>query len=547
MSSASSTGTIKTIDGVSPVGGNVGLTSTGGTITITPGAGTINLEAVGGGGGGITTINGNVGSVAGAAVTLTGGTSGAVFTGAATTMTQSFNYLSLPDSTSSALGVIGIGGARFAHCFPGITDANAFFGNDAGNFALTGTSNTGVGSSVLTLLTTGTNNTIAGAEAASNMTSAQDNCGYGLNSLLNLATTNFNCAYGSHSLNNSTTGAFNIALGPYAGTNLTTTESHNIYLGSQGVLGESNVMRLGIGTVDQDPTTTYIGGIQGNTPSGSAEIVYIESNGLMSSTSALSIAELNLPQSTTPSSGVININSTLFLHNFGGTNDRNTFVGQESGTDAITSGNLTGDENTFLGAQTANNLLGSASGNTGIGTFSLYVLETGNFNTAVGHNSGSAYTAAETQNILLGYNTGVAGESGTMHLGDNGMITATYVGGVFGATVVGSAVLIDSTGLMGTVVSSERYKDNIEDLGDTDVLKLRPVSFSYKSNPAYEMQSGLIAEEVDKVMPRIVVRDKDGRPESVMYHELPVLLLNEIKKLSARVDELESRLAKSKK
>lgn len=83
--------------------------------------------------------------------------------------------------------------------------------------------------------------------------------------------------------------------------------------------------------------------------------------------------------------------------------------------------------------------------------------------------------------------------------------------------------------------SSERYKDDIHDMAEasTNLMRLRPVTFHYKE--AYDagdgqLQYGLIAEEVADVFPDLVVYNEDGTPETVKYHLLATLLLNELQK-----------------
>jgi hypothetical protein len=73
------------------------------------------------------------------------------------------------------------------------------------------------------------------------------------------------------------------------------------------------------------------------------------------------------------------------------------------------------------------------------------------------------------------------------------------------------------------------------------LMKLRPVTFNYKVGEDHSLQSGLIAEEVFDVMPSLVVMDKEGLPQTVKYHDLPALLLNEIQKLHKRIAALEAR------
>jgi hypothetical protein len=81
-------------------------------------------------------------------------------------------------------------------------------------------------------------------------------------------------------------------------------------------------------------------------------------------------------------------------------------------------------------------------------------------------------------------------------------------------------------------------------------MKLRPVTFRYMDHPDDPMQFGLIAEEVEKVLPELVTHDAAGQAESIMYHELPAMLVNEIQKqereipeLRALVEELSARSA----
>ena len=112
----------------------------------------------GSGGSGIATINGTNGSVTGSAVTITGGTSGAVFTGSGTTLTESFNYLALPTTTSTN-GQITINGSPFWHAYG--TD-NTFLGTQAGNFSVSGTSNAGIGYQSMNNITNGSYNAALG-------------------------------------------------------------------------------------------------------------------------------------------------------------------------------------------------------------------------------------------------------------------------------------------------------------------------------------------------------------------------------------------------
>jgi len=101
-------------------------------------------------------------------------------------------------------------------------------------------------------------------------------------------------------------------------------------------------------------------------------------------------------------------------------------------------------------------------------------------------------------------------------------------------------VVIDSNGQLGTASSSRRFKKEIKPMDQTSeaILALKPVTFHYKSDTTDTPQFGLIAEEVAKVNPDLVVRDKDGKPYSVRYDEVNAMLLNEFLKEHRKVQEL---------
>jgi hypothetical protein len=102
-------------------------------------------------------------------------------------------------------------------------------------------------------------------------------------------------------------------------------------------------------------------------------------------------------------------------------------------------------------------------------------------------------------------------------------------------------VIIDSTGHLGTMTSSARYKDNIEPMKKASeaLLSLEPVTFRYKRelDPKSIPQFGLLAEQVEKVDPDLVARDEQGKPYSVRYEAVNAMLLNEFLKEHQKVEE----------
>jgi len=113
-------------------------------------------------------------------------------------------------------------------------------------------------------------------------------------------------------------------------------------------------------------------------------------------------------------------------------------------------------------------------------------------------------------------------------------------------------VVVNSSGQLGVVTSSARYKKDIKPLagasaGMTERLaQLRPVSFRYKSEPE-ATHYGLIAEEVAKVMPELVVRDRENRPDSVQYIEIVPLLLHQWKAERELNAQQEAEIARQRK
>ena len=226
-----------------------------------------------------------------------------------------------------------------------------------------------------------------------------------------------------------------------------------------------------------------------------------------------------------------------------------------TGDDALAN-NSDGSFNTAAGfaALLKNN---GGAGNTAIGVSALFNNTIGFENIAVGHAAGLNLTTGDF-NIDIG-SPGVAGEAETIRIGTGGTHTRAFLAGVRGVTTGVNdavAVMIDSSGQLGTVSSSRRLKRDIEDMGDASqsLMSLRPVTFRYSASvdPSGPPQYGLIAEEVAEVFPDLVVFDGGGQPETVRYHFLVPMLLNEVQKdrktiadLTARLERLEALISES--
>ena len=241
------------------------------------------------------------------------------------------------------------------------------------------------------------------------------------------------------------------------------------------------------------------------------------------------------------------------------------------GTGALTSNNPSfgAEDNTALGSSSLNQNTGGYF-NSAVGSSALLANQNGVGNTALGYEALISATGSSnigigtvagfeigsgSSNIEIGNLGNAADGTGTgtsgpaIRLGTEGTQTQTFVAGISGVTVAGGAeVYVDSNGQLGTVTSSQRFKTDIRDMGsDSDaLLALRPVTFRYKPEldpKGKSPQYGLVAEEVEKVSPDLVVRDKDNKAYSVRYNAVNAMLLNEFRKQHEKVETQEKTIA----
>jgi hypothetical protein len=206
-----------------------------------------------------------------------------------------------------------------------------------------------------------------------------------------------------------------------------------------------------------------------------------------------------------------------------------------TGNSALQS-NTSGANNTAIGAGA---LLSNTTGfnNNAVGTSALEDNSTGSNNTSLGDRAGGSVTTASNV-ICIG--ASVFGED---------VSDSCYIGSIFGQVSSGGAgVFINSAGKLGTATSSRRFKDGIKpmDKASEVILALKPVTFRYKKgiDPQGSPQFGLVAEEVEAVNPDLVVRDKQGKVNTVRYDQVNAMLLNEFLKEHKKVEEMNSKVAK---
>jgi len=220
--------------------------------------------------------------------------------------------------------------------------------------------------------------------------------------------------------------------------------------------------------------------------------------------------------------------------------------------------NVDGFENDAFGDEA---LVSNVSGNenTAVGDDALFACVSGSGNIAMGDEAGDTIVDG-SDNVCLGHNAGIGivhssniiaiGVEATGQFADSG--PTCFIGSIdaeptsdAGSTV---AVLIDSNNNLGTTVSSRRYKHDIQpmDKASEVILTLKPVTFHYNSDQKNTPCFGLIAEDVAQVDRDLVVRDKNGQPQTVRYEQINAMLLNEFLKEHKRVEQQQTSISQLK-
>jgi hypothetical protein len=429
--------------------------------------------------------------------------------------------------------VLSIGSAPDANLFLGVGAGsndvvgsgqyNTFSGVQAGYSNTTGSGNTFSGFRAGDRNTTGSDNTFSGVQAGYSNNNGHDNTFSGFDAGSSNTTGNYNTFSGGAAGGNNTTGFDNTFSGYWAGLG-NTTGSDNTFsgflAGYSNTIGNYNTFS-GVQAGWSNITGNY------NTFSG-YDAGYSNTTGNYN-TFAGSYAGVN---NTT---GYNNTFSGYVAGGYNTTGGNNTFSGYQAGYN-----NTTGYNNTFTGYQAGYvNTTGQDN------TFSGYQAgfnNTGAANTFIGIGAGINNTTGNNNIYIGSVGAGTGNEDSTIRIGDTYQYRA-YIAGIYGTNIgSGSYVLVSSSGQLGTLTSSRRFKEQIRDMGDSTsgLMKLRPVTFFYK--PEYDkgqrtLQYGLIAEEVAEVYPDLVAYEADGKPYTVKYQYLATMLLNEMQKQYHRADE----------
>ena len=443
-------------------------------------------------------------------------------------------------------GDVFLGVGAGSHNVAGSGQLNTFSGYQAGYGNTSGQANTFSGVLAGRNNTTASYNTFSGT-GAGEANNGSYNAFFGYEAGLNNTSGGSNTFYGSFAGTSNTTACCNVFSGYKAGYS-TTTGGFNTFsgwkAGYSNSLGQNNTFD---GYQAGYSNTGDSAGDGGDNAFFGYQAGYSNTLGFYNTFVGSGAGYSNIGDS-----GGFGAYNTFIGESAGYSNTRgssNTFVGYEAGQH-----NTSGRLNTFVGLGAGTNATGNEN------TFSGYgagTNATGDENTFVG--TGAGTSTAGSNNIFLGIfaggnnatggndiyigNQGPASgtESNTIRIGDGE--AAAYIDGVYGSTSSsGIPVYVNSNGQLGTQTSSLRFKEQVQDMGDSTsaLMKLRPVTFLYK--PEYDkgertLQYGLIAEEVAKVYPELVAYDNDGQPYSVRYQYLSTMLLNEVQKQYRRAEE----------
>jgi hypothetical protein len=220
--------------------------------------------------------------------------------------------------------------------------------------------------------------------------------------------------------------------------------------------------------------------------------------------------------------------------------------------------NVDGVENEAFGDLALFANLGSH--NTAMGDDALDSNTTGDSNTAVGREAGDSIVDGG-HNVCIGDYAGstIVHSSNNIAIGVPGagpftdISNTCFIGSIWDEPVSdpgsAEAVYVDQYNVLGFLPSSERFKHDIKpmDKASEALYGLKPVTFKYNSDKNGKTQYGLIAEEVAKVAPDLVFRDKNGDIETVRFEQVGAMLLNEFLKEHRKVEQLQATVAQQQK
>lgn len=425
---------------------------------------------------------------------------------------------------------------------------NNFFGSSAGFGNTSGSYNNFMGLYAGCGNQTGEHNNIFGSNAGKNNASGTANNFFGRDAGQSNTTGYFNNFIGYQAGCKNTTAISNNFIGAYAGFN-NTIGCHNIFVGESAGYGNTtgsynSFFGYKSGCCNQTGAFNNFFGFQSGllNVSGSYNNFFGKNAGLLNS-----YGQQN--------------NFFGLSAGFSNTGNHNNFFGTNSGYN-----NTTGEYNVFFGLESGNqntsgtfnhfygntagkyNTIGSCNIYIGVGAGSSYV--NGNSNTIVGSNSGTGSTTGNN-NIIIGVNRNVPITNGSNQLvigaGSTNWIVgnSSYNIGIGTTNPTQKLHVVGNILASGTVTASSdvKLKTNIKPIENAldKVLSLNGVIYERVDNS--DSQIGLIAQEVEKVIPEVVYpKNSPDETKSIAYANLVALLIEAIKEQNVKIKELERKI-----
>jgi hypothetical protein len=355
---------------------------------------------------------------------------------------------------------------------------------------------------------------------------------------LSITSGNLTATAGTTTLGTLNTGNTTVTSG-----NLSITSGNLTATAGTTILGTLNANTTTLGTLNTGNTTVTSGNL--SITSGNLSIT---SGNLTATTGITTLGTLNTGNTTVTSGNLSitsgNLTATSGITTLGTLNTGNTTV--TSGNLSITSGNLTATAGTTT--------LGTLNtGNTTVTSGNLSITS-GNLTAAAGTttlgtlNTGTTTVTSGNLSITSGNLTATAGTTtlGTLNAG-----TTIVTSGNLTVNTGDINVSVGNIYAQGNITAGSdiRFKTNITKLINSlsTVKSLTGVSYNMVNNKNDSRQIGLIAQDVERVLPEVVFTDTSSEQfKSVSYGNIVAILIEAIKELSDKVDTLEKLIHTTK-
>jgi hypothetical protein len=417
--------------------------------------------------------------------------------------------------------------------------------------------NNAEGVDVLTSLTTGAWNTGTGYQALMDLTTANLNTATGLRALRN-NNADANTADGMMALFTNTTGEQNVAVGAQAMVN-NVDGLQNAAVGTQALFANTSgagncafgQWSLAFNAVGDTSNAFGYGALFNNDTTANNGFGFVALGSNVTGPDNSAFGDLSLVLNVIASNNCAFGNNALMNNDSsaaGLANGNNAF-----GTDAL-GANVDGETNNAFGTFA---LFANVDGvwNNAFGFGALGANVSGSFNTAIGDSAGLSIDGSG--NVCIG--EGVFGNPGVndeTYIRNVWFTSQPFIAGVHDVVTVRADGRLGFTQTFAP--SSRRYKQDIKPMDQSSeaLFQLKPVTFRYNKDldPAEGQHWGLVAEDVQKVNPDLVIRNREGQIAGVRYDDVNAMLLNEflkehktVQQLKATVERQEAIIAQQQK